>query len=175
MMPRKNARTADSRRAGSRRIDRRGGQSRRRGSTRSRSRSAAVQRWARPRFDRRPRARARDFQALRRPAARGRRGKPSDICLAARPVGLHREPTRALMRALPLAVSAVTVTSALGAGVATHAAALRERRGGLRRNDFTASPLETWIGRVTGLEGIDVPETASRLDSRNNRLAWLAL
>jgi 3-oxoacyl-[acyl-carrier-protein] synthase-1 len=79
------------------------------------------------------------------------------------------------MRALPLAVSAVTVTSALGAGVATHAAALRERRGGLRRNDFTASPLETWIGRVTGLEGIDVPETASRLDSRNNRLAWLAL
>ena len=79
------------------------------------------------------------------------------------------------MRALPLAVSAVTVTSALGAGVAAHAAALRERRGGLRRNDFTASPLETWIGRVTGLEGIDVPETASHLDSRNNRLAWLAL
>jgi len=79
------------------------------------------------------------------------------------------------MRALPLAVSAVTVTSALGAGVAAHAAALRERRGGLRRNDFTASPLETWIGRVAGLESIGVPETASHLDSRNNRLAWLAL
>ena len=54
------------------------------------------------------------------------------------------------MRALPLAVSAVTVTSALGAGVAAHAEALRESRGGLRRNDFTASPLETWIGRVDG-------------------------
>ena len=79
------------------------------------------------------------------------------------------------MRALPLAVSAVTVTSALGAGVAAHAAALRERRGGLRRNDFTASPLETWIGRVPGLESIGVPETVSHLDSRNNRLAWLAL
>jgi 3-oxoacyl-[acyl-carrier-protein] synthase-1 len=79
------------------------------------------------------------------------------------------------MRALPLAVSAVTVTSALGAGVGAHAAALRERRGGLRRNDFTASPLETWIGRVAGLESIGVPETASHLDSRNNRLAWLAL
>jgi 3-oxoacyl-[acyl-carrier-protein] synthase I len=67
------------------------------------------------------------------------------------------------------------VTSALGAGVGAHAAALRERRGGLRRNDFTASPLETWIGRVAGLESIGVPETASHLDSRNNRLAWLAL
>ena len=79
------------------------------------------------------------------------------------------------MRSLPLAVSAVTVTSALGAGVAAHVEALRERRGGLRRNDFTAHPLETWIGRVAGLEDVTVPEVGKRLDSRNNRLAWLAL
>jgi len=79
------------------------------------------------------------------------------------------------MRALPLAVSAVTVTSALGAGVAAHAAALRERRGGLRRNDFTATPLETWIGRIAELESASVPDSLARLDCRNNRLAWMAL
>jgi len=79
------------------------------------------------------------------------------------------------MRALPLAVRAVTVTSALGAGAAALRAALREKRGGLRRNDFTASPLETWIGRIDGLESSSLPERFARLDCRNNRLAWLAL
>ncbi len=79
------------------------------------------------------------------------------------------------MRTLPLAVSAVTVTSALGAGVAAHREALASRLGGLRRNDFTDVPLETWIGRVPGLESEQVPGTASALDCRNNRLAWLAM
>lgn len=79
------------------------------------------------------------------------------------------------MRALPLVVSAVTVTSALGAGVAAHREALAARRGGLSRNDFTDAPLETWIGRIPGLESAPVPEPAASLDCRNNRLAWLAL
>jgi 3-oxoacyl-[acyl-carrier-protein] synthase-1 len=79
------------------------------------------------------------------------------------------------MRALPLAVGAVTVTSALGAGVAAHREALAGRHGGLRRNDFTDAPLETWVGRVPGLESAPVPEAALALDCRNNRLAWLAL
>jgi len=79
------------------------------------------------------------------------------------------------MRTLPLAVGAVTVTSALGTGVAAHREAIRQRRGGLRRNDFTASPLTTWIGRVEGIEAVVVPVACARLDSRNNRLAWLAL
>jgi 3-oxoacyl-[acyl-carrier-protein] synthase-1 len=79
------------------------------------------------------------------------------------------------MRALPLAVSAVTVTSALGAGVAAQREALAARRGGLRRNDFTSAPLETWIGRVAGLEDVAVPDRCAALDSRNNRLAWFAL
>jgi 3-oxoacyl-[acyl-carrier-protein] synthase-1 len=79
------------------------------------------------------------------------------------------------MRALALAVSAVTVTSALGAGVAAQREALAARRGGLRRNDFTPSPLPTWIGRVAGLEDVAVPDACAALDSRNNRLAWLAL
>jgi 3-oxoacyl-[acyl-carrier-protein] synthase I len=79
------------------------------------------------------------------------------------------------MRVPPLAVSAFTVTSALGAGIAAHRTAMKARRGGLRPNDFTATPLETWIGRVGHLESCSVPDDCEGLDSRNNRLAWLAL
>ena len=64
------------------------------------------------------------------------------------------------MRALPLAVSAVTVTSALGAGVAAHAAALRERRGGLRRerlHGIAARDLDR--ARRRAWNSIGVPES----------------
>ena len=55
-------------------------------------------------------------------------------------------------------------------------AALRGRRSGLRRNDFEhAPPLDTWIGRVDGLEDAPLPAQWARWDCRNNRLAWLAL
>jgi 3-oxoacyl-[acyl-carrier-protein] synthase-1 len=79
------------------------------------------------------------------------------------------------MRVPPLAVGAFTVTSALGAGVDAHRDAMRARRGGLRPNDFTTTPLDTWVGRVMGLEDRPVPASFEGLDSRNNRLAWLAL
>lgn len=76
---------------------------------------------------------------------------------------------------IPLAVTAFTATSAVGNGNAAHAAALRQGRSGLRRNDFTAQPLDTWIGRVAGLEALDWPQAFARHDCRNNRLAWLGL
>ena len=76
----------------------------------------------------------------------------------------------------PLAISAYTATTALGRGSAAQLDALQARRGGLRRNDFTAAPtLDTWIGRVDGLEDAALPQPWSRWDCRNNRLAWLAL
>ena len=60
----------------------------------------------------------------------------------------------------PLAIRAYTATTALGDGRAAQLAALRERRGGLRRNDFSAAaPLDTWIGRVDGLEEAALPAT----------------
>jgi 3-oxoacyl-[acyl-carrier-protein] synthase-1 len=74
-----------------------------------------------------------------------------------------------------LAIRAYTATSAVGRGREALAAALRESRSGLRRNDFGSAPLECWIGRVDGLEALPLPERFSRWDSRNNRLAWLAL
>lgn len=74
-----------------------------------------------------------------------------------------------------LAIRAFTATTALGRGNAAQAAALRERRGGLRRNDFGPTPLPTWIGRVDGVEEAPLPSALSRWECRNNRLAWLAL
>ncbi|MFZ5636280.1 MAG: beta-ketoacyl-[acyl-carrier-protein] synthase family protein [Pseudomonadota bacterium] len=80
----------------------------------------------------------------------------------------------------PLAIRAHTATTALGRGREAQARALRERRSGLRRNDFGAGAaaearLDTWIGRVEGLEDVRLPDALARFDCRNNRLAWLAL
>ncbi len=75
----------------------------------------------------------------------------------------------------PLAITARTVTTACGAGLAPLRAALASGRSGLRRNDFSSTPLDTWIGRVDGLEHHPLPPALSRWDCRNNRLAWLAL
>ena len=85
-------------------------------------------------------------------------------------------PTAQLPPAVPaLAITAHTATTALGRGLAAQVAALRERRGGLRRNDFGREPLPAWIGRVDGLEDESVPAEFARWDCRNNRLAWMAL
>jgi 3-oxoacyl-[acyl-carrier-protein] synthase-1 len=74
-----------------------------------------------------------------------------------------------------LQISAFTATSAVGVGKAALADALAQSRSGLRANDFGASPLPTWIGRVDGLEALRLPEELAAWDCRNNRLAWLGL
>jgi 3-oxoacyl-[acyl-carrier-protein] synthase-1 len=75
----------------------------------------------------------------------------------------------------PLSIAAYTASSALGRGVADTFAAIRDRRGGLTRNDFGRVPVSTWIGRVAGLEAEALPRAFARWDSRNNRLAWVGL
>ena len=55
----------------------------------------------------------------------------------------------------PLFTSSFTLTSSLGRGTTPAFEALREERGGLRRNDFLDNALDTWIGRVEGLEESD--------------------
>ena len=78
-----------------------------------------------------------------------------------------------------LAIRAWTATTALGRGRESQLAALRERRSGLRRNDFgphsDGAPLPCWIGRVDGLEDAALPGAYAQWECRNNRLAWLAL
>lgn len=76
----------------------------------------------------------------------------------------------------PLAIRAYTATTALGPGCGAQLDALRARRSGLRRNDFAAATaLDTWIGRVDGVEEAPLPSHLARWECRNNRLAWLAL
>ncbi len=78
-------------------------------------------------------------------------------------------------RMAPVAIRAYTATTALGSGVQAQASALREGRSGLRRNDFGTQPLPCWIGRVDALERAALPPALAYAESRNNRLAWLAM
>ncbi|MBT2304442.1 beta-ketoacyl-[acyl-carrier-protein] synthase family protein [Variovorax paradoxus] len=75
----------------------------------------------------------------------------------------------------PLQISAYTATSAVGIGKESLVAAIEQSKSGLRANDFGATPLPTWIGRVDGLEELRLPEDLAGWDCRNNRLAWLGL
>lgn len=63
----------------------------------------------------------------------------------------------------------------MGEGRAQTARALRERRTGLRRNDFGKVVLPTFIGRVPGLEEQSLPPPLADWECRNNRLAWRGL
>ncbi len=77
------------------------------------------------------------------------------------------------MRKSPLCVTAFTATCAAGIGRRALADALLSRRSGLRPNDFSSTPLATWIGRVVGVEHEPLPPELAGGDCRNNRLAWL--
>ncbi|HEY0334653.1 MAG TPA: beta-ketoacyl-[acyl-carrier-protein] synthase family protein [Stenotrophomonas sp.] len=75
----------------------------------------------------------------------------------------------------PLAITAFTATTALGAGLAAQLQGLQAQRSGLRRNDFGQAPLDCWIGRVDALEQLPLPAPLGEWESRNHRLAWHAL
>ncbi|NIL94183.1 MAG: beta-ketoacyl-ACP synthase [Woeseiaceae bacterium] len=74
-----------------------------------------------------------------------------------------------------LAIGQYTATSAIGIGLDPMREAIRSRRSGLRPNDLANCDLETWIGRVDGLESVSLPDELGHLMSRNNQLAWLGL
>jgi len=75
----------------------------------------------------------------------------------------------------PLAISAYTVTSAVGAGCRPTLAALRQSRSGLAPTPFMDVPMATWIGAVPGVDAVSLPAPLAAFDCRNNRLAWLGL
>lgn len=80
----------------------------------------------------------------------------------------------------PLVMSSYTVVSALGKGLDETYRALRDRRSGLRPCDFEDVNINTYIGRVEGLEQLPVGSGAfskglEQFDCRNNRLALLGL
>jgi 3-oxoacyl-[acyl-carrier-protein] synthase-1 len=75
----------------------------------------------------------------------------------------------------PLSIIAYTLTNALGRGIDTTLSALQTERSGLRPCDLQGVDLDTWIGRVEGLERVQLPASHRDYDCRNNRLAYLAL
>jgi len=76
---------------------------------------------------------------------------------------------------MPLRITRHSIVCAAGTGLPAFATALQERHSGLRPNDFGEPVLPTWVGRVPGLEQLELPAELAEWDCRNNRLAWLAL
>ncbi len=75
----------------------------------------------------------------------------------------------------PLAITGDSIVNSLGIGRMAVLDALRGRRSGLARCDFETVDLDTWIGRVDGLDDVCLREDLQHYDCRNNRLAQLAL
>ncbi|MDZ7663099.1 beta-ketoacyl-[acyl-carrier-protein] synthase family protein [Thiohalophilus sp.] len=79
------------------------------------------------------------------------------------------------MSSEPLLITASSTVSALGRGIQVAKTALLQGRSGLRRNDYDDGRLDTWIGRVEGVENVVLPGALAPFDCRNNRLAALGL
>ncbi|TWG85975.1 3-oxoacyl-[acyl-carrier-protein] synthase-1 [Cupriavidus gilardii J11] len=117
---------------------------------------------------------------MRAPGPPASRPSPFDTiaCAATAPSGFPtgRISTDSLDPALsPLLLSHFTATTCLGHGLADHANALREQRGGLAPCRFEGVRLQTHVGEVPDVDAQRVPEQLAAFDCRNNRLAWLAL
>jgi 3-oxoacyl-[acyl-carrier-protein] synthase-1 len=75
----------------------------------------------------------------------------------------------------PLLLSHYTATSCLGRGLDAMLAALRGQRGGLAPCDFERADLDTWIGKVEGVDDVTMRADLQDYACRNNRLAQLGL
>jgi 3-oxoacyl-[acyl-carrier-protein] synthase-1 len=74
----------------------------------------------------------------------------------------------------PLPISAYTVSSALGAGLAAHLRALQTGTTGLRKLAFDTSTLDCWLGEVRDFDA-PLSGALAHWNCRNNRLAEFAL
>jgi 3-oxoacyl-[acyl-carrier-protein] synthase-1 len=75
----------------------------------------------------------------------------------------------------PVQLSACSLVSAAGMGLATLSDALAQGRSALMPNDFSRVPLPAWIGRAPGVDSTALPRALRHWDSRATRLAWLGL
>lgn len=78
-------------------------------------------------------------------------------------------------RVRPIPLSAYTLTSCLGAGLAPARRALRAGTSGLAPNHFETVELETFVGEIDGVDGEALPKALAAFDCRNNRAAELGL
>jgi 3-oxoacyl-[acyl-carrier-protein] synthase-1 len=75
----------------------------------------------------------------------------------------------------PLAINALSTVNALGVGLEATARGLKQSRSGLRRCDYEDAALDTFIGRVDGVEDAPITGALAAFDCRNNRLGKMAL
>lgn len=75
----------------------------------------------------------------------------------------------------PLVISRLSIVNCLGAGSAALLDALRAGRSGLTPCDFESAALDTWIGKVAGIESVRMRPGLEEYDCRSNRLAQLGL
>ena len=75
----------------------------------------------------------------------------------------------------PLLLSHFTATSCIGTGLSATLSSLERQDSGLVRCDFDTVDLDTWIGRVDGVDDIAIKPGMEDWDCRNNRLLQLAL
>ena len=75
----------------------------------------------------------------------------------------------------PLLLSAYTMTSCLGRGLAPTRAALAASRSGLAPCRFETAALDTFVGEIPGVDDVAMPAGLERFDCRNNRAAELGL
>lgn len=75
----------------------------------------------------------------------------------------------------PLVIRSMSAASCLGTGLEAHAEALLAERCGLRRCDFESVHLDTYVGETANVDLARMPIELARFESRNNRLAKLAL
>src|SRR5688572_34400 len=75
----------------------------------------------------------------------------------------------------PVLISAYTMTSCLGRGLAPTRAAMRARRTGLAPCRFETVELPTYVGAIDGVDDTRLPAELSGYDCRNNRAAETGL
>jgi 3-oxoacyl-[acyl-carrier-protein] synthase I len=76
----------------------------------------------------------------------------------------------------PLLITRFSIVNCLGAGSAAVLEALRTRRSGLTPcEDFHSAAVDTWVGRVPGLEAARIRRGLEDYDCRTNRVAQIAL
>lgn len=75
----------------------------------------------------------------------------------------------------PMSVIAMTLVNAFGAGCKATQCGLLENRTALTPGNFPGLEIETWIGRVKGIEAHRLPRSLADFDARNNRIIDLAL
>jgi 3-oxoacyl-[acyl-carrier-protein] synthase I len=75
----------------------------------------------------------------------------------------------------PIVLRSMSAASCLGTGLRAHSESLFAQHSALRRCDFETVQLDTYVGETAGVDRERLPASMAHFESRNNRLAHLAL